>query len=723
MPRGLYKTTDAETALTEASKRIGSSSSNSDSSDDGSNVKKPAKKKKKSQKKTTNSSDDSEEDQSDLESGESSYILQPDRDVYALTLKDIKKSTTTKRDLKTEVSIVGKPRTLPVFPVKYMLIEIMVANKRHAYINPMNQSKTFTARISKNKTKMSTEIKINDRNVQITGKRMPIKFYKPGQEYKDCLSKTCGKQGLSHTFEKYDADDHPLNSKIAIASGTESWLIGISIVCWLPRTDESLFHDSHDDFVENSGLLDVPAKLGKWKTTKSEYDTRMEELTSCWTYNDEWVHKNPDQRHAGRTLTSGFVKMSTKTIITGEFDDLKAWPAAYIIITHPSFSEIKQAGNIETSQGYKLVFEVEDAPDETHFAPQIPGVIIPGEKGKIMSIDEYKSLLESKYWNLSKEERQLTTHLPPVARGSPAEIFAVCTRKSTKEYHKLSAPETVHWKQLSKTSRIILKEAEIEHNRVLQDQLVLCLELRNKSAEDGTLKRLTDEEISAARKKYNVKTDNMLVLANFACYLGILPKILATDTPPHINIEDVQLSADQLQKTDDNGNKPQSCDYCGKVLSSKGALTRHMFSVHEESRTKEDDKDRLRKCSDLLVTYTKPGSTETFKNTCEYAHKDLSRLRRHVRSEHNFELKKCKQKLLDGTKCGEFFTDNYKLLRHQKESAAHCTDKPFKCPNVFCNIGFARKDSRDRHVRNKACKQVSCYYDSKFIYIIRESTL
>ena len=62
-------------------------------------------------------------------------------------------------------------------------------------------------------------------------------------------------------------------------------------------------------------------------------------------------------------------------------------------------------------------------------------------------------------------------------------------------------------------------------------------------------------------------------------------------------------------------------------------------------------------------------------------------------------------KLLNGKICGDYFTNKWKRKRHQL-SAAHSTDKPFKCGS--CNKGFGRKDSRDRHERTLACEPVSC---------------
>lgn len=190
-------------------------------------------------------------------------------------------------------------------------------------------------------------------------------------------------------------------------------------------------------------------------------------------------------------------------------------------MTNESIDEI-DSHETTTAQGHKIQFKLEDQPIEDAFSPQIAGIIDRDGDGDIMNLEEYQEFLKVRYWNLPVEEKKQIQMQPPLARGSPAEIYAVCTRKSKKDYEKLSAPETLHWKTLSKTSRAILKKAEIEYHKILNDQLVLYLQWRNSSAASNTLKRLTDEEIAETRRKYKVRTDNQIVLANFACYLGII---------------------------------------------------------------------------------------------------------------------------------------------------------------------------------------------------------
>lgn len=98
-----------------------------------------------------------------------------------------------------------------------------------------------------------------------------------------------GKKGLTYVFEKYESDpdvqaDENEPRKIAIASGTASWLIGISIRDTMPTADESLFNNEHSSFDVKSNLLDVPASLGKLRCMKQVYDSQMEKLASNWTY-------------------------------------------------------------------------------------------------------------------------------------------------------------------------------------------------------------------------------------------------------------------------------------------------------------------------------------------------------------------------------------------------------------------------------------------------------
>ena len=177
---------------------------------------------------------------------------------------------------------------------------------------------------------------------------------------------------------------------------------------------------------------------------------------------------------------------------------------------------------------------------------------------------------------LKEDERSKIQISPPLARGSAPEIFSVCMREPVKKFKKLSTAQTVHWKNLSKESKVILKKAQVEYHKVLKDQLVLYLRWRNSSAENNTLKRLTDEEIAEARRKFKTRTDNEVVLANFAAYLGVLPT-LAEDSPVVVQVEDIQLNSNQLEKADGNGNKKMACDYCGNILASKGALNKHLY--------------------------------------------------------------------------------------------------------------------------------------------------
>lgn len=82
------------------------------------------------------------------------------------------------------------------------------------------------------------------------------------------------------------------------------------------------------------------------------------------------------------------------------------------------------------------------------------------------------------------------------------------------------------------------------------------------------------------------------------------------------------------------------------------------YDKHSETRNLADDLNRIRKCSDVLSTYKTQkgpeGAMVTVTNTCSFEHKDLSRVKAHISSEHNWELKKCKLKLLNGEICGEY---------------------------------------------------------------------
>ena len=661
-----------------------------------------------SSKKQSNVISDSEESEAEKEM----YVLKPDREFYCVTNDDIKKATKREvNDDKIEVDFIGKIRPLPCFAAQYCQIEILTTGKRNVFIRPMNEQGDVKFKVTKAKTQMFTDIVIKQRNIHVSGLRMAVKIYKCGEVWADVKAKQYGKKGVTHDLiDKFETEvenieDGETNfqfipfenkTKIAISSDKESWMIGVAVLNWLPSSNHSLFHDGHTQFNPISKKLDVPAKMGNWLSLKTLSESRMSDLSFMWTYRDEWDHYKNTKVVAGEAVP--------EKVVAGRCDGYEEWPTPYLIVRHPGFDEMMSS--VVTDEGFKLAVEVAAPPIEPIAMPEIAGILVPGENGRIMSLTDYEVHLQAEYWDCTEVMRRQRI-FPPVARGSPAEIFAACTLKPKKDYRKLSSEESDRYQKLAKESRAILHEATALYNKVMIDQMAIFLKWRNENSENGKLIRLSDEEIAGIRRDFNVRTDVQADLANFAAWCGCL-ETLSPEAPDIVTTDHPACNGNKNQKADENGNKPQKCDYCPRVLASVGSLNRHLYEVHEETRTTKEVKERVRRCRDLLVMCkTKVGKqTKKFKNTCKYENANLQRLKRHISRVHNFELTKCRMKLSNGSVCGEYFTSKYKKKRHQTNSAAHNQDQPYKCAK--CGKAFARKDSRNRHERNKACKEVSC---------------
>lgn len=288
--RGLYRKnmseTDAHSNLpSTASKRMAPVSSSDCSSDENDKTVRPARKKKQPAAKKKQNQDALENESDENSESEMSYILKPDRDFYNLTFKDVSESKCRTTNMKCVVSIPGKIRKHPNFIVRYMQIELMTQNKRQIFLKQMNDDRKISASISKPGKKMNTEIKITGREVTLTSFRMPLKIYEKETEFENTSSKSYGKKAFTFKFDENDNEENcEKTRKLAIASASESWILGISVLNRLPRADESLFNNKHDDFDEEDELLDVPSKLGTWMSLKSVYVSKMETLARNWTY-------------------------------------------------------------------------------------------------------------------------------------------------------------------------------------------------------------------------------------------------------------------------------------------------------------------------------------------------------------------------------------------------------------------------------------------------------
>ncbi|KAK3096111.1 hypothetical protein FSP39_023357 [Pinctada imbricata] len=136
--------------------------------------------------------------------------------------------------------------------------------------------------------------------------------------------------------------------------------------------------------------------------------------------------------------------------------------------------------------------------------------------------------------------------------------------------------------------------------------------------------------------------------------------------------------------------RPATCKVCGKVLSNRKAMLKHIRQVHPEENGYQCNKcDEAFKTFDELRLHKKIHMGEKIHQCewCDQSFADKYSLTTHTRKHVNQVLRpyKCEQ-------CGKSFTHKWTLDKHVKR---HSTDRPFEC--TVCKKTFVFQEDLNAH--------------------------
>jgi len=212
---------------------------------------------------------------------------------------------------------------------------------------------------------------------------------------------------------------------------------------------------------------------------------------------------------------------------------------------------------------------------------------------------------------------------------------------------------------------------------------------------DGKVEEIMKEELNHRDEKEEIMNNNNVVqdkkLASTCHHCG---KIMSTKDhlKRHIrNIHEKNIEESVLNKI----KVQHMCTLCGKMLSSEGCLFRHNKNIHEGIERKKIE------CPECGKSYTK----DNFNNHIDYAHtinpvqcdtcgkemKNKGALRNHMMKVHiATDNVKC-------TECGKAFPNKIRLYHHTYSVHSYKNSECEKCGKKYKNVAMLQAHKRFVH--------------------------